>query len=556
MEFIQKKTADEAVAHFLPKAADKEMMLAWDRFEGQLPECGFCESGLSCRDCLQGPCISHPFRDTSKMGVCGKDRHVLAVQSLLRLVLKGTTACLDQASEFAKDAGDAAAAAVKELHDLIATGDPASLQDFPAALVNGWKAKGICPEGLTRDLFKATQKLEGGVSGAEEMLLWTLKAALLGTLAKRIQGKIKQAVFGPPKATAVELNMGVLKADGPNILLMGSFSPILKQKIKAAADKKQINVAGVCSDPLLLPDVISPATTYGAQDVAVMTGAVDLIVAGDQFVNPSLKSIASDWRVAVVPTETLKPQTDLKAFADSIVAQALKAYDNRGDIQRDIPAVKATATMGHPVADLDMQKITAALTAGGIKGIVILAGSNNVKFTQDNEFVVMTEFFLENDFLCITEGEAGVVLGKHNFLNAKPEDIKCGAGLAALLADLGTPPVIDCDVIEFLLALAQAEGKALSAYPIFACFAEASRSEEATRAVSLVAMGVDTYFYPYLPVSGSADAIQLLTTYCQENFGAKLNIVTSKLSATEKAKLLVGEVVPPASMSGKTWNIK
>ena len=63
MEFIQKKTADHAVEHFLPKAADKGTKLAWDRFEGQLPECGFCESGLSCRDCLQGPCISHPFRD-------------------------------------------------------------------------------------------------------------------------------------------------------------------------------------------------------------------------------------------------------------------------------------------------------------------------------------------------------------------------------------------------------------------------------------------------------------------------------------------------------------
>ena len=74
MEFIQKKTADRAVEHFLAKAAEEEISLVWDRFEGQLPECGFCEAGLSCRDCLQGPCISHPFRDSSKAGVCGKDK--------------------------------------------------------------------------------------------------------------------------------------------------------------------------------------------------------------------------------------------------------------------------------------------------------------------------------------------------------------------------------------------------------------------------------------------------------------------------------------------------
>ena len=100
MEFIQKKTADNAAESFLPKAADKGLKLAWDRFEGQLPECGFCESGLSCRDCLQGPCISHPFRETNKLGVCGKDKDILAVQTLLRLVLKGTMASLDQVSDF------------------------------------------------------------------------------------------------------------------------------------------------------------------------------------------------------------------------------------------------------------------------------------------------------------------------------------------------------------------------------------------------------------------------------------------------------------------------
>src|SRR5512136_2956411 len=100
MEFIQKKTADSAIEAFLPKASDREISLVWDRFEGQLPECGFCESGLSCRDCLQGPCISHPFRNSNKLGVCGKDKDVLASQTLLRLVIKGTMASLDQLSDF------------------------------------------------------------------------------------------------------------------------------------------------------------------------------------------------------------------------------------------------------------------------------------------------------------------------------------------------------------------------------------------------------------------------------------------------------------------------
>ena len=121
MEFIQRKTADRAVNHFLLKAADQEIKVAWDRFEGQLPECGFCESGLSCRDCLQGPCISHPFRDQSKLGVCGKDKDILAAQSLLRLVLKGTMSYLDQLNDFADgvQAGAAKRADKKQAQTII-----------------------------------------------------------------------------------------------------------------------------------------------------------------------------------------------------------------------------------------------------------------------------------------------------------------------------------------------------------------------------------------------------------------------------------------------------
>src|SRR4030043_1021936 len=103
MEFIQKKTADASIERFLSKAAESEISLVWDRYETQLPECGFCETGLSCRDWLQGPCISHPFKDSDKLGVCGKDKDTLAIQSLLRLVIKGTMTYLDRLCDFGKE---------------------------------------------------------------------------------------------------------------------------------------------------------------------------------------------------------------------------------------------------------------------------------------------------------------------------------------------------------------------------------------------------------------------------------------------------------------------
>ena len=220
MEFIQKKTADPTVEKFLEIAAEKGIPLAWDRFEGQLPECGFCETGLSCRDCLQGPCISHPFKDSSKMGVCGKDKDVLATHTLLRLALKGTLTYLDRVSDLVDSLQSGqikpkkktdADGLVKEFQALLHNGDTGMKKEIPRAILRRWEDAGIAPEGMRRDLLKAFQKLEGGVANAEEILLWSFKVSLLGCAAQALFGKMKTAIFGEMTLANVEVNLGVLK---------------------------------------------------------------------------------------------------------------------------------------------------------------------------------------------------------------------------------------------------------------------------------------------------------------------------------------------------------
>jgi len=564
MEFIQRKTADRAVNHFLLKAADQEITVAWDRFEGQLPECGFCESGLSCRDCLQGPCISHPFRGQSKLGVCGKDKDVLAAQSLLRLVLKGTMSYLDQLNDFVNQvrAGaiepldkDQTEQTLKAVMDLLHTGNSAVAGEFSASLRAGWKTAGIMPKGIANDVFKASQCLEGGISDMEETLLWSFKTALLGCMTARLQYQLKAAVFGSTAASELEVNLGVLKKDGPIALLYGPISPVLKQKIAQAAQEKNVSVMGVCTDPLLPPYRFFPVTTYVSQEIPLMTGAVDLIVAGSQFVNPSLAAIAEDWKVAVVPTDGLNQDPDPDALAQKIVEQAAQAFEVRQNITRDIPMVKESAIMGYSAAQVDINKIVQALEGGKIKGIAILAGSNNVKYTQDEVLVTIAKQFLAEDILCISDGEASVSLAKYRLLDPARRDKDCGDGVKELLASLGEniPSVIDWCMTDFLLALDAAGSKAPADYPICAYFPEANRTAEVTKAMWTVAMGVSTYFWPCLPVTGSAKTRQALSDFCQQKFGAKLHVVTQKIDARTKAGLFLNEIDAPAAMSGKSW---
>lgn len=543
MEFIQKKTADNAVEYFLPKAAHKGMKLAWDRFEGQLPECGFCESGLSCRDCLQGPCISHPFRDANKLGVCGKDKDSLAVQTLLKLAVKGALACLDQANDLAeavasgdikpKNAAEAKKAA-KAIEDFLAEGGAGLKKAFPKAMVAAWEEAGVFPRGLAMDVVKASQKVEGGVATVEETLLWAVRTAMFCAFLRRLQGSLKKAAFGAaPKE--VEVNMGVLAKDRPNILLCGNVPPALKMKVLSLAAKKKVNVVGVCTDPLLGAQTVSPVTSYGSQELPLMTGAVDVVVAADQFVNPSLASLAEAYHTVVIPVQTLRG-AKTSALADEIIDKALKAFEFRQSVGRDIPEAKETALLGTAAEDLDIKKIAEAVAKKKIKGIALLCGTNNVKFTQDLPFVTLAQEFLKNDILCLSEGDASVSLAKYGLLNPRQRDKYCGKEAAGVLKAAGKnlPAVIDLGAAEnggaaeFVLALAAAAKKEVKELPIIACFAEANRSAEAAEALALAAMGVTTFFWPCLPVTGSPATMKALSEFCKEKFGGRLVVHTEK----------------------------
>ena len=555
MDFVQRKTTDSAVDHFLKEAAEKEISLVWDRYEGSLPQCGFCETGLNCRDCLQGPCISHPFRDQNKVGVCGKDKDILGIHSFVRLVVHGAMGYFDQLADFAQgvESGESSPKRKKEaekimgdIKRLFGNGTPSVIGKFPKVLTESWKGTGVYPEGIGRDLFKVSQKLDGGTGNVEETLLWAFKGALSGCAAQMLQGRMKTAVFGDTSPTEVEVSLGILQRGAPNILLYGHFSPLLKQKIAEAVKGKKIGLMSVCSDSFVPPHRFAPVTNYGSQEIPLMTGAVDLIVAGDQCVNPSLAELAKIWKVEIVSTEVLN-RGGLAAFARQIVEKAQEAFDGRSGVSKDIPAVKESAVMGFSIKDVNVKKVVDAIQGKKIKGVAILAGCNNVKFTQDHEIVSLARELLARDVFCISEGCASISLAKYGLLNPKQRETHCGKGLMSLLSSMGKnlPAVVDlgsCEnsgVTDFLLSMATAGKKQFKEFPIVACFPEANRTKAVARATWTVAMGIPTYFWPFLPVTGSQKTIEALGKFCEEKFGARLHVVIQKMEYKEKAELLI-----------------
>jgi hydroxylamine reductase (hybrid-cluster protein) len=75
-------------------------------------------------------------------------------------------------------------------------------------------------------------------------------------------------------------------------------------------------------------------------------------------------------------------------------------------------------------------------------------------------------------------------------------------------------------------------------------------------AMGMVAMGISTYFWPALPVTGSQKTMETLTKFCYEKFGSKLNIMTEKkIDARTKANLMLKALRDEEGfgMSGKPW---
>ena len=89
------KTITEDGQLMLKKAAADQLETVWERYEAQLPQCGYCEMGLSCRICNMGPCRIDPFGEGPQKGVCGADADIVVARNLGRMVASGAASHSD-----------------------------------------------------------------------------------------------------------------------------------------------------------------------------------------------------------------------------------------------------------------------------------------------------------------------------------------------------------------------------------------------------------------------------------------------------------------------------
>jgi carbon-monoxide dehydrogenase catalytic subunit len=402
------KSIDSASQSMLEKAENEGIETAWDRYEQQLPQCGFGQLGICCRNCNMGPCRIDPFGEGAEKGICGATADIIVARNLLRMIAAGAAAHSDHARDavltFKKmSEGEAGSYGIKSEAKLLSlaseygiSAEGKSLEEVAAELAdilllefgkqNGpllctkrapgsrlklWSELGIEPRGIDREIVECMHRTHMGVDNdATHILLQGLRTGLSdGWGGSMIATDIQDILFGVPEPKKSMVNLGVLAPDKVNLIVHG-HEPILSEMIVEAAEDPMlielakekgaagINVAGICctGNETLMRHGTPIAGTFLQQELAVITGAVEAMVVDVQCVMPSLGSLTGCYHTKFISTS---PKADFpgtmrmeyheeKAYetAKEIVRTAVENFPNRNLEKVNIPEEKQECMVG------------------------------------------------------------------------------------------------------------------------------------------------------------------------------------------------------------------
>jgi carbon-monoxide dehydrogenase catalytic subunit len=357
-----------------------------------------------------------PCRITAKspVGVCGADADVIVARNLLRWVAAGvaahaargrevmlalkaaaegrldlpilgetkvrkTAAALGLADEpdLRKLAGALADVLLEDLGRVVPGGHRTLHALAPAERIETWRKLGILPIGAYQEVAEALHRTSTGTDGdwrtiMDQMLRCGLAFAWSSVVGSSIA---MDALYGPPKRSRVEANLGSLRDGYVNIALHG-HSPVLVDAIVSASREsemetlatqigaKGLRLYGICCSGLSTMyrrGNVQPLANAMGAELALGTGALDLWVADMQDVYPAIMDVATCVQTPVITTsdschlpgaEHIAFDHDHGNLAEAkdlgrrIVREAVKSHGLRRHIARHVPDVSRRSALG------------------------------------------------------------------------------------------------------------------------------------------------------------------------------------------------------------------
>jgi carbon-monoxide dehydrogenase catalytic subunit len=391
----------------LKKAKAAGIDTAWDRYEAQLPQCGFGETGLCCRHCLQGPCRIDPFGVSGpKFGICGANADVIVARGLARSIAGGTASHSAHAKHLAHTLlkfgrGEAPDYSINDETKFFAVLDRVgierdgksnpelavelaelALDEFSereeppvwlkttvtADRLTLFEKLGLVPDGLDSGVAEVMHRTTNGVDAdAVNILLGGIKCALGDYTGMYLATDLSDILFGTPKPVIAQANLGTIKENAVNVAVHG-HNPVLSEVIVAQAELMKeeavsagapegINLVGICCTGLevMMRHGIPTATNSLSQELAILTGALDAAVVDYQCIMPSLPFV-DGYHTEIITTMPIAKITGATHIefkeeragetAREILQLAIEAFKKRDAQRVDIPPIVNDAVAG------------------------------------------------------------------------------------------------------------------------------------------------------------------------------------------------------------------
>jgi len=190
----------------------------------------------------------------------------------------------------------------------------------PARRQAVWKKHDVEPLGIDRMLVESLHRTTMGVDhDYQHLLVHALRTALAdGWGGSRYASMVSDILFGTPQPVRSQVNLGVLGARTVNILVHG-HEPALSEMLAVvvrdpeiqaaarAAGAEGITLAGICctANEVLMRHGIPVAGNFLQQELAIVTGAVEMMIIDVQCCMPSLPQVAAAYHTEIVATSDI-----------------------------------------------------------------------------------------------------------------------------------------------------------------------------------------------------------------------------------------------------------
>ena len=604
-----KKSIDPVVLEMLDKAQAEGVSTAFSRAEETKP-CPIGHEGNCCKICFMGPCR---LVGKTTVGICGATKETISARNLIRMCAAGAAAHSDHGRDMAHTllaaaTGEAPDYQIKDERKLKAVaqylgvpeekkskeelaidvakaalgefgrqeGELLYVQRAPAKRQEVWRKLGVTPRGVDREVVETLHRTHvGNDQDAEHILDHGMRNALAdGWGGSMLSTDISDILFGTPGPVAAGSNFGTLREDEVNVVIHG-HEPTLSELIVAAASDpeileyakskgaKGINLSGVCctANEILMRQGVPLLGNFLAQELAILTGAVDAMVVDIQCVMQGIVEVAENYHTKIISTSPKAKITgalhiefnehEAMSIAKTILRTAIDNYPNRGAV--NIPDVqdRLVAGFSHEYISYmlggslreSFRPLNDAIMAGRIRGAAGVVGCNNPRVTHDDPHVYIVKELIKNDVIVATTGCNAIACARQGLLTPEVME-QCGPGLKEICHTIGIPPVLhmgSCvDNTRILTVLAQCAtegglGEDISDLPA-AGFAPEWMSEKAISiGAYFVASGVTTWMGVGSPVAGSEEVTRIITEGWKEKVGAAYYFEPDHRKAVEEA---------------------